>query len=71
MSECVLCRLTLWAKWAIAQGPALKGALHLLKGLLKIKEKGGKESKKEKKNKGPERGKKGKKETEKSRVINC
>ena len=34
----MLCRLTLWAKWAIAQGPALKGAPHLLKELLKIKE---------------------------------
>jgi len=44
-----LCWLTLWAKWAIAQGPALKGAPHLLKGLLKIKEKGGKKKKKEKK----------------------
>jgi len=38
-------RLTLWAKWAIAQGPALKGAPHLLKGLLKIIEKGGKKMK--------------------------
>jgi len=62
-----LCRLTLWAKWAIAQGPALKGAPHLLKGLLKIKEKGGKKkkkkkSKREKRKKGEKRGKKCKKE---------
>ena len=55
-----LCRLTLWAKWAIAQGPALKGAPHLLKGLLKIKEKGG--GRKKKRKKGQKRGKKGKKE---------
>ena len=38
---------TLWAKWAIAQGPALKGAPHLLKGLLKIKEREGKKNKKD------------------------
>ena len=51
----MLCRLTLWAKWAIAQGPALKGAPHLLK----IK----KENKKVKKKneKGQKREKKGKK----------
>ena len=56
----MLCRLTLLAKWAIAQGPALKGAPHLPKGLLKIKE--GEKKKVKKKKRGQKRGKKGKKE---------
>ena len=47
--------LPVWAKWAIAQGPALKGAPHLLKGFLKIKEKGGKKKKKGQKKKGQKR----------------
>ena len=54
-----LCRLTLWAKWAIAQGPALKGAPHLLKGLLKIKE--GRKRKVKKKTKDRKEGRKVKK----------
>ena len=55
-----LCRLTLWAKWAISQGLALKGAPHLLK----IKKEGRKKKKKvkKKKEKQQKRGKKGKKE---------
>ena len=52
-----LCRLTLWAKWAIAQGPALA------ERVVKNQRKGGK-IKKRKKNKikGQKRGKNGKKE---------
>ena len=45
----VLCRLTLWAKWAIAQGPALKGAPHLLEGVIENKRKEGGEEKNKKK----------------------
>ena len=50
MKHIRLCRLTLWAKWAIAQGPALKGAPHLLKGLLKINKRGKEKQQQKEKN---------------------
>ena len=82
-----LCRLTLWAKWAIAQGPALKGAPHLWRGYWKWKEKGKEKekSKKEKRKNNRREGRKVKKnkiekkyegimkerKTDKSKTKNC